>query len=54
MCILKEALSNYLMFFSLFQSLRQEIFRRLDRVPEIKHEPKLLNPTMEQYAKSGE
>ncbi|XP_060598345.1 protein C1orf43 homolog, partial [Ruditapes philippinarum] len=35
------------------KSLRQEIFRRLDRVPEIKHEPKLLNPTMEQYAKSG-
>lgn len=35
------------------KSLKQEIYRRIDRVPEIKFEPKLLNPTMEQYATSG-
>ncbi|KAL4227670.1 hypothetical protein ACF0H5_013106 [Mactra antiquata] len=35
------------------KQLRQEIFRRLDRVPEIKHEPKLLNQQMEQLATSG-
>ncbi|WAR00252.1 hypothetical protein MAR_024624 [Mya arenaria] len=35
------------------QSMRAEITRRLERVPEIKHEPKLLNPTIEQAAKSS-
>lgn len=34
--------------------LRQEIMRRLNRIQEIKHEPLLLNPMMEQYATSGE
>ncbi|XP_052796634.1 protein C1orf43 homolog [Mya arenaria] len=35
------------------KSMRAEITRRLERVPEIKHEPKLLNPTIEQAAKSS-
>ena len=33
--------------------MKREINRRLDRVPDLQFEPKLLNPTMEQVAKSG-
>ena len=36
-----------------FQSLRTEIFRRLERVPEIKFEPKLLSPSVEHVAKTS-
>ena len=36
-----------------FQSLRTEIFRRLERVPEIKFEPKLLSPLVEHVAKTS-
>ena len=39
--------------FYLLQEMKREINRRLNRVPEIKFEPKLLNPTMEAMAKSG-
>lgn len=35
------------------KSLRQEIFRRLERVPEIMYEPQLLNPKMEEFATSA-
>lgn len=35
------------------KEMKREINRRLNRVPELKFEPKLLNPTMEQVAKSG-
>lgn len=35
------------------KKLRQEIFRRINCVPEIVYEPILLNPAMERLAKSG-
>ena len=38
---------------SFLQEMKREINRRLDRVPELQFEPKLLNPTMEQVARSG-
>ncbi|XP_052277722.1 protein C1orf43 homolog isoform X2 [Dreissena polymorpha] len=36
------------------KELRTEIFRRINRVPDIKHEPKLVNPAIEALAKSGD
>lgn len=35
------------------KEMKREINRRLDRVPDLQFEPKLLNPTMEHFAKLG-
>ena len=37
----------------MLKEMKREINRRLNCVPEIKYEPKLLNPTMEAVAKAG-